>query len=252
VNINNSKRLYIGLLCGSLVVIALLVGGAYYLIRFQDYPLFRGITIGLFSIFIIGFALVVAGTAAIVLTIIRAQNIPSFETSIRMATTFLFPIAVNLGKMFGIARERIWGSYIEVNNFLVKTRRTLAAKGRVVILAPHCLQESNCPFKITTDIMNCKRCGKCDIAGLIEVAEKYGAILRVATGGTLARKILGEIRPQAVVAIACERDLSAGIQDSNPLPVMGVLNRRPHGPCHDTRVDLNRVEEALATMLQGG
>ena len=55
-----------------------------------------------------------------------------------------------------------------------------------------------------------------------------------------------------MIAIACERDLSSGIQDSNPLPVMGVLNRRPYGPCHDTKVDLNRVEDALVTMLKGG
>lgn len=249
---NNNKRLYIGLLFGSLTVIALIFGVVYNLIRFQDYPLFHGITIGLAAVFVGGFTLVAAGTTAIVVTILRAKNIPSFEGSIRIATTFLFPIAVNLGKIIGIARERIWGSYIEVNNFLVRTHRNLAIRGQVVILAPHCLQESHCPVKITTDISNCQRCGNCDIAGLIEVAEKYGAILRVATGGTLARKIIAETRPRGVVAIACERDLSSGIQDSNPLPVMGVLNRRPHGPCHDTEVDLERVEEALVTMLKGG
>jgi hypothetical protein len=250
--LKNNKRLYIGLLFGSLTVIALSFGVVYNLIVFQDYPLFRGITIGLASIFVLVFALVAAGSTAMVITIIRAQNIPSLEGTIRIATTLLFPIAVHLGKIIGIARERIWGSYIEVNNFLVRTHRNLATKGRIVILAPHCLQESHCPVKITTDIKNCKRCGKCDISGLIEVAEKYGAILQIATGGTLARKIIMETRPRGVVAIACERDLSSGIQDSNPLPVMGVLNRRPHGPCHDTEVDLVRVEDALLTMLKGG
>ncbi len=249
---NNHKRLYIGLLFASLTVIALGFLGVYNLIRFQDYPLFRGITIGLASIFLLGFILVAIGTTAIVATIIRAKNIPSFEGLIRIATTFLFPIAVRLGGLFGITRERIWASFIEVNNYLVRTHRNLAIKGRVVILAPHCLQESHCPVKITTDINNCRRCGKCDICGLLELADQYGVTLRVATGGTLARKIIGETRPRGVIAIACERDLSSGIQDSNPLPVMGVLNRRPHGPCHDTRVDLNRVEEALVTMLRGG
>lgn len=249
---NNNKRLYIGLSFGSLAVIALVFGAVYYLIHFQDYPLFRGIAIGLASIFLIVFILVAAGTAATVITIIRARNIPTFEGSIRIATTLLFPIAVQLGKIIGIARERVWGSYIEVNNFLVRTHRNLVTNGRVVILAPHCLQESKCPFKITTDIENCRRCGKCDIADLIEMAEKYGATLRVVTGGTLARNIIAETRPRGVVAIACERDLSSGIQDSNPLPVMGVLNRRPFGPCHDTKVDLERVEEALMIMQKGG
>ena len=248
----NNKRLYMGLLFASLTVIALVFLGVYNLIRFQDYPLFRGITIGLASIFLLGFILVALGTTAMVVTIIGARNIPSFEGCIRIATTFLFPIAVRLGRLFGISRERVWASFIEVNNYLIRTHRNLAIKGRVVILAPHCLQESHCPVKITTDINNCRRCGKCDICGLLELAGKYGVTLRVATGGTLARKIIGETRPRGVVAIACERDLSSGIQDSNPLPEMGVLNRRPHGPCHDTKVDLNRVEEALVTMLKGG
>jgi hypothetical protein len=49
--------------------------------------------------------------------------------------------------------------------------------------------------------------------------------------------------------VACERDLSSGIQDSYPLPVFGVVNYRPQGPCYDTLVDLERVEEALKTFL---
>jgi len=52
--------------------------------------------------------------------------------------------------------------------------------------------------------------------------------------------------------VACERDLSSGIQDSYPLPIFGILNQRPHGPCYDTQVDLEKVEEALKTFLLPG
>jgi hypothetical protein len=52
-----------------------------------------------------------------------------------------------------------------------------------------------------------------------------------------------------IIAVACERDLSSGIQDSYPLPVFGVINHRPHGPCYDTLVDLDKVEEALKLFL---
>jgi hypothetical protein len=73
--------------------------------------------------------------------------------------------------------------------------------------------------------------------------------LAVATGGTLARRIIVERRPKLIIAVACERDLSSGIQDSYPLPVFGITNHRPHGPCYDTEVDLERVEEALKLFL---
>ena len=69
--------------------------------------------------------------------------------------------------------------------------------------------------------------------------------LKVVTGGTLARKAIKEQHPGAVIAIACERDLSLGIQDISAIPVLGILNRRPHGPCMNTDVDMNRVQTAL-------
>jgi hypothetical protein len=50
--------------------------------------------------------------------------------------------------------------------------------------------------------------------------------------------------------VACERDLSSGIQDTYPLPVYGVLNERPHGPCLDTMVQLDHVEKALRMFLK--
>ena len=50
----------------------------------------------------------------------------------------------------------------------------------------------------------------------------------------------------AVVGIACERDLVSGIRDVYPLlPVLAVPNVRPMGPCKETRVDLEKVEEAV-------
>jgi uncharacterized protein len=60
----------------------------------------------------------------------------------------------------------------------------------------------------------------------------------VATGGTLARRAVERHRPRTVVAVACERDLSSGVLDTFPLPVIGVINERPEGPCYNTRVDL--------------
>jgi hypothetical protein len=115
---------------------------------------------------------------------------------------------------------------------------------------PHCLQFHECQFRITGSTVHCQRCGQCPINGLAELSEKYGVGLAVATGGTLARRIVVERRPKIIIAVACERDLTSGIQDSYPLPVFGITNHRPHGPCYDTEVDLERVEEALKTFLQ--
>ena len=71
-----------------------------------------------------------------------------------------------------------------------------------------------------------------------------------ATGGTLARQFVKTIMPKAIIAVACERDLTSGIQDVFPLPVIGVLNERPFGPCFNTRVDISKVEDTIKYFLK--
>jgi hypothetical protein len=110
---------------------------------------------------------------------------------------------------------------------------------------PHCLQINECDIRLTYNIHNCKGCGKCEIKDLIQIADDNHLNLFIATGGNLARKILKDVRPEAIVAVACERDLSSGIVDSYPLPVLGIPNERPFGPCVNTRVSLEKVREAI-------
>jgi hypothetical protein len=66
----------------------------------------------------------------------------------------------------------------------------------------------------------------------------------------LARRIIVENRPEAIVAVACELDLTSGIQDSYPIPVIGILNDRPNGPCFNTKVDIDKVRDAIADFLE--
>ncbi|MEG1501597.1 MAG: DUF116 domain-containing protein, partial [Clostridiales bacterium] len=157
----------------------------------------------------------------------------------------LYPFAVSLGKLFHIDQDLIRGSFIAVNNQLILAQKWHIPPAKIMILAPHCLQKVNCQAKISNDPGNCHACGACDICRLLALCKAKGCLFFVATGGTLARKFIQEYHPRAIVAIACERDLSSGIMDSRPLPVLGVLNQRPEGPCKNTRVDMAKVEEAL-------
>ena len=95
-----------------------------------------------------------------------------------------------------------------------------------------------------------KGCGKCEIKDLIELSDQYQVKIAVATGGTLARRIIVDNRPEAIVAVACELDLTSGIQDSYPIPVVGILNERPNGPCINTKVDIQKVRDAILDFLE--
>lgn len=246
------KRIYIGLLGITLCLMVGLAVLGWYLVSHRHFPLSR---IFLFMLIIVGgilFLFLGLGILAIVIMIIRSKTIPSLEMITQWANDLLFPLALLTGKLFGIEREKILKSYISVNNYLVKNKNLHLPAGEILILLPHCLQNTDCQFKITIDVNNCKDCGKCKISALKELADKYHVRIRVATGGTLARKWIKEHRPKAVIAVACERDLSSGIQDAGDLPVMGVLNMRPNGPCINTDVDVEEIDRVLHNMCLGG
>ncbi|MFW0884991.1 DUF116 domain-containing protein [Candidatus Acidulodesulfobacterium sp. H_13] len=157
----------------------------------------------------------------------------------------LYPMAFFITSIFRINRDKMQNSFIDINNFLLFSMNKQVSLDRILILLPHCLQLHNCKAKITDDIHNCLSCGKCNIKELAILADKKGMFIAVATGGTLARMVLEEKRPQAVIAVACERDLSSGIIDGFPLPVYGLSNMRPNGPCRDTFVDISALSELI-------
>jgi len=239
------KRLFISLLGLAVAFIILLVLFIAYLAFNWNLPWHRLILLLLVSLVIILLGIVTFGIVGIVLTIWSAKTIPSFQHLIRATLHILFPIVMLLGRGMGISQERVRSSFIEVNNQMIRARREQVQSGQILVLAPHCLQNSECPHKITLNHNNCRRCGHCQVTELISLRERYGVNLAFATGGTLARRFVQVYRPRAIIAIACDRDLASGIQDASPLPVLGVLNERPCGPCFNTRVNLQNVEEAI-------
>ncbi|MDN5312336.1 DUF116 domain-containing protein [Thermoanaerobacteraceae bacterium SP2] len=250
-NVRIKKRIFIGLLTASiaLIVLMLLTGIFIYLNKFGNwYRYILLLIVAFLSIFIF---IVSIGLTGVVMTLWHVKTFFGLQDLMNVSINILFPIALALGEMLHIPRDIIKSSYIEVNNKLTQSRVFNIDPARILILAPHCLQKWDCPYKVTADVSNCHHCGRCDIDRLWKLSKQKGVNLAVVTGGTLARKMVVEHKPRAIVAIACERDLTEGILDTNPLPVIGVLNIRPEGPCKNTCVDVDRVSEAVDFFLSG-
>ena len=171
---------------------------------------------------------------------------------LRLANQFiygLFPVSLLIGKVRGVTKDQLRQSMIDLINHLVMLDMYTVDPERILLLTPHCLQESSCVHKVTHDVYNCKQCGRCQVGSLLQIAKEYGCQFIVVTGGTLARMKVKEARPKAIVAIACERDLASGMADVFPIPVIGVLNERPNGPCCNTTVDINKVRDAVELLI---
>lgn len=240
------KRLFIGLLGASVLGAGSLLAGIWFLALHPTRTLFDQILLlALAGLLVGGMAIAAFGIGGIVLTILYAKDITAFHGPMRVAVNLFFPIVLIIGKIFHIDSDKIKSSFVEVNNDLVRSRVLKLKPAQILLLVPHCLQNSDCPYKITINIDNCHRCGGCPVNDLLEIRDSYGIKIGMATGGTLARKFVQEYRPRAIVAIACERDLTSGIMDTNPIPVLGVLNERPFGPCFNTSIKIPDVEDAL-------
>jgi hypothetical protein len=189
------------------------------------------------------------GALTLVFTIIRGKNL-FFNRRIRGGVIrVLFPLLVVVGKCLGIREDAIRKSFVAINNRLVLAEAKKIKPEKLLLLLPHCLQHHECTVRITGDVKNCKACGKCKIKDLVALSEKYNVPISVATGGTLARKIVIEKKSEVIIGVACERDLTSGIQDSYPIPVFGILNQRPFGPCYNTDVDMSLVKKGMSIFL---
>lgn len=160
-----------------------------------------------------------------------------------------YPLFMFIGSFKKDKKEQLQRIIINLNNRLVMSENPKTKN--ILILLPHCLQIDECRIRLTHNIHNCEGCGKCEIKDLIQIADENELNLSVATGGTLARRIVKETLPEAIVAVACETDLSSGIVDTYPLPVLGVPNERPFGPCLNTQVNLDKVKEAIRFFSNG-
>lgn len=195
-----------------------------------------------------GLLVLIAGLAPLALSGRRWFGTPRFW---RRVLRFLLPVVEVVARLWsggdtsGSRLERVRRAFIVLNNELVLDEGLHCAPEQLLILLPHCLQASQCPLRLTHHPDNCKRCGRCTLRDFLDLRDALGVRLAVAPGGTIARRIVRRDRPRIIVAVACERDLSAGIQDTAPLPVYGVLNERPNGPCMDTGVSMESVRAAV-------
>ena len=243
------KRLFIGLALGASILfsVLMLIGWVIPVVGFHNIhpslPYVSGI------IFLALILLILLGTAGLVIHVYTGKPFLFSRRFRGVSVRFFLPVLELVGRLGGISPEDVRHSFIKVNNEMLLTEPGRFPPGKILILLPHCIQRSACPLRLSHEVNHCRRCGLCPVGGLLDLRDSYGVHLAVATGGTIARRIVVEKRPRFILAVACERDLSSGIQDTYPLPVFGLLNERPNGPCFDTLVALPMVERALRRFI---
>jgi uncharacterized protein len=139
---------------------------------------------------------------------------------------------------------------VALNNLAVRLRRTRCRPDQLLVLFSRCLQRSACEHKLAEDVANCARCGQCPVKSFLDLADKYGIKVFMATGGRHAAARAAQPDIKAIVAVACEKELRAGVFASLPKAVLARRITWPCGPCKDTTVSIDEVEEAIRWFLR--
>lgn len=245
------KRIFIGLMSLGLTFASTIGFSVWYMVFERPDFISRILVYLVAGLIVLLIPLTGFGLLGIVLSIASDKAFPVLRNFMHWTIEFLFPIALLLGKVFGIDKEKIESSFIEVNNRLVKVKHLRVEAARILVLIPHCIQKATCCHKVTIDLANCRKCGLCAIGDLRSMEETYGVCLSIATGGTQARRTVERVRPRAIIAVACERELAAGIQDVGTLPVLAIPLEKPEGPCYNTRIDPIKVVGTIEHFLKG-
>jgi hypothetical protein len=235
-----------------LIVIGAIVALFSYIYRYFSIDVYNKILSILIILSIIIMVVIVLAMLAIFTAVKRRRIHPLLLIPVRLGLKLVMPFALFVTDILKHDKDMIRSLFIDINNIFVQSGKIRKSPDKIMLLLPHCLQNSECTHKVTGDIKNCKKCGRCTIGEILGLVEEKGVKAIIVTGGTAARNTIAREKPEIVLSVACERDLAIGISDVSQIPVLGVLNQRPNGPCVNTTVNVEVLREKLDSMIEPG
>jgi uncharacterized protein len=136
-----------------------------------------------------------------------------------------------IGKWFGWSRDQIGHAFVQLHNRLEILPPLVRDATKLLVLVPRCLSKEV-------------------LTNLATLRTRFGFTQMTVVGGTEARRTIGRMKPEGIIAVACERDLLSGVKDvRGRVPILAFSNIRPEGPCKNTTVDLTAVEKGIYLFL---
>ncbi len=145
----------------------------------------------------------------------------------QFANSMINKFTLIIGRRLGFSNDKLLNSMLQVGNILTRTLYSPVEKDELLVLIPRCLSKT-----VRQELQ--------------QMTDEREISCRIAAGGSEARDILKDRKPKGIIAVACERDLFAGVSDVPPqIPVIAIANSRPDGPCRNTTIDLVQLKDAI-------
>jgi len=224
--IKEPKRLFLGMVSftfGLFFALACLLAWGFYPRLQEIHPAAATAALVVVLAFL-GAFLVTMGSVSAMLATRRSNRLAE---AVGMNFFKIFPLIATVAHWCGISKDRLGYSLLEIHNDLMKIRLKEASNGRLLILAPRCIDREN-------------------VDQVRALSAEYDCDFYMAPTGAQARQKIVQVKPAAIIGIACERDLITGIRDVGyHYPVLAVTNKRPAGPCKAAFIDMQELRESI-------
>jgi hypothetical protein len=230
-NANTGKRTFLALLFLTITLLCGLTFFVWYMISPRLSQFHTHLPILVAILMMIFWSGLILWFFMIVLSILTAKDFSLHLGKMEISLTKIVPLVLKLGNELGVSMDRMANSFVKVRNALLRTNVRRVSPDQLLILLPRCLQ-ATLQKKLSA------------------FANHQGIHIATVPGGEKARELVRQLKPLAVIGVACERDLLSGIQDvAEKIQVIGIPNIRPEGPCKNTIIDLREFEYAVQTFL---
>ena len=150
----------------------------------------------------------------------------------------------------GVEETELLRLYIETKNrSLIESFASTPYNERVLLL-PQCLRAKDCPAELGKYGYECQQCGRCNISKINQLTKDLGYKgTFILPGGSLAKKILLELKPKASLGVGCSKELVLGGFLCEKIGIIGQGISLLRDGCINTIVDMKGLKETLNVSL---
>lgn len=149
-------------------------------------------------------------------------------------------------KILGVSEKHVDEIYMELKNTINKENFKRVPSNHRILFLPQCLRDvKNCKAELDGYGYECRNCGRCSIPRIQKAAEKLGYQIFITLGGTMVWKIINEKKPEAVVGVACFKELEMALSEVKKRKIPAQVIPLKKDGCRDTKVDARKVIEII-------
>jgi len=180
----------------------------------------------------------------------ESENSSIMRVVKKLAKTKLSSLALHkleqLATKVGVEEQELFQLYVEAKNrSLIESFAATPYTERIVLL-PQCLRAKDCPAEIGEYGYECQQCGRCSVAKIMQLTKDLGYKgVFIMPGGSLAKKVLVELKPKASLGVACYKELVMGSYICEKVGVIGQGVELLKDGCINTIVNMKALKEAL-------